>query len=274
MVAYGPFNMFIRLKMKDEYSASIDKSKAKLDELKSSTDGTTTAIQKQENALQRSETRMLRANLTLAVFGTTMMAHGLYTLGIIDRHSKLGEVLMKTTAVIQVLSGVMAICNTIGVISDAISKRLIISKMGESGANLSNATASLAASGASATLTTVKNAEANAHFFVAAGAAAEGAAISWGLAAITIAAGIAVAVGAVVAAKSMGWFQTQPGEYKIVPETMLGVVHKGEVIGRPLSTTNKGGDIYATFNITESSNSFQTAREVAKQIEVLKRRGR
>ncbi len=246
MVAYGPFHMFIRLRMKDEYSANLDLSKKKLEEMKVATDSSAEATENLEKKIAKQEARMLRAQLTLAVFGATMLSHGLITLGIIDKHSKLGEVLDKSVAIIQMVSGAMAILSL-------VRDKEFIQTMRNTGAKISEAYARWANAGA---------------------AAAEGAAISWGLMAIPIATGIAIAVGAVLAAKGMGWFQTAPGEFKIVPETMLGVVHRGEVIGRPISTTNKGGDVYLTQHIYESNNPFQTARETATQIEILKRRGR
>lgn len=258
MVAYGPFHMFIRLHMKDEYSANLDLSKRKLEEMKTATDSSAEATENLEKKISKQEARMLRAQLTLAVFGATMLSHGLITLGVIDKHSKFGEILEKSVAIIQMVSGAMAI---LSLVKDVEFHQTIRN----TGAKIS---------------------EAVAHWANAAGITAEMVALTVGAAAAAIAAGLAIGLGA-MKAQEAGWFQTRPGEWKRVPYDMPAMVHKGEVITTPPITIpksevakssvishKKDGDVYATFNIYDSNNPFQTARETTIELEKLKRRGR
>jgi hypothetical protein len=45
--------------------------------------------------------------------------------------------------------------------------------------------------------------------------------------------GAAVAAAAAIGAKLAGWYQTSPGQSRVIKETGPAIVHRGEVIGRP-----------------------------------------
>jgi hypothetical protein len=58
--------------------------------------------------------------------------------------------------------------------------------------------------------------------------------------------GIALGTMALVAGKLAGYYQTAPGESRVIRETGPAVVHKGETIGRPAA--GGGGSINVTIN--------------------------
>lgn len=77
--------------------------------------------------------------------------------------------------------------------------------------------------------------------------------------------GIALGTMALVAGKLAGYYQTMPGESRVIRETGPAVVHKGEVIGRP--GAGGGGNISV---IIQTSNlnlgSYLDQRMFAKRI--------
>ncbi len=234
MGGVGAFRMLIRIKASDEYSDKIATAKAKTDEFGTSTDKTSKSVENLEK-------RAFRTNAMMGIMGATMVMNSLSTLGLIDRQSELGKTLNTVFGITQLVVGIAAIANVVNTAAIGISAAMKASKAGE----------------------------AIAHWANAAGITAEQVALSVGVAAAGIVAGLAIGLGALAAHKA-GWFQTSPGEYKVVPHDMLGFVHKGEVIGRPIG----GGMGGVVFNIYGATDSFETARQVSYQLESLKRRGR
>ncbi len=234
MGGVGAFRMLIRIKASDEYSDKLAKAKAETKGLGDSTDEAT-------KKTERFEKQAFKTNAMLGIMGATMVMNSLQTLGLIDRQSELGKTLNTVFGITQLLVGVTAIMNALHLKAIAHSISLAISKTGE----------------------------AIAHWANAAGITAEQVALTVGVAAAGIVAGLAIGLGALSAHKA-GWFQTSPGEFKTVPHDMLGVVHKGEVIGRPMGA----GMGNVVFNIFGATDSFQTARQVTYELERLKRRGR
>ena len=81
--------------------------------------------------------------------------------------------------------------------------------------------------------------------------------------------GIALGTMALVAGKLAGYYQTAPGESRVIRETGPAMVHKGEVIGRP--STGRSGPISITihaqqFDMGNYLDQYKFAKRIAKEM--------
>jgi hypothetical protein len=75
--------------------------------------------------------------------------------------------------------------------------------------------------------------------------------------------GIALGSMALVAGKLAGYYQTQPGETRMIRETGPAMVHKGETIGRP---GGAGGNVNIIIYGAAGGNTYYEQRRFAKLI--------